>query len=42
MWSEVIQDTVPLAPMDAMQYGKALDRIVQEIKFWSQIQNTGP
>ena len=30
-WSEVNQDTVPLAPMDAMQYGKALDRIVREI-----------
>ena len=42
MWSEVIQDTVPLAPMDAMQYRKALDRIVREIKFWSQIQNSGP
>lgn len=30
-WSEVNQDTVPLAPMDAMQYGKALDRIIREI-----------
>lgn len=30
-WSEVNQDTVPLAPMDVMQYSKALDRIMQEI-----------
>lgn len=30
-WSGVNQDTVPLAPMDAMQYGRALDRILREI-----------
>ena len=30
-WSEVNQDVVPLAPMDAMQYGRAIDRILREI-----------
>ena len=29
--SEVNQDTVPLATMDAMQYGRALDRILRKI-----------
>ena len=30
-WSNVNQDTVPIAPMEAMQFGHALDRILRQI-----------
>ena len=30
-WSQVNQETAPLAPMEAMQYGHALDRIIRNL-----------
>ena len=30
-WSEVNKDSLPLAPLEAMQFGHALDRILREL-----------